>query len=81
MFSHIVHQAAFSLPATRTLPTHGRVQSLFLVGINNLLHFVQAAHEDSRSVMNVLRLDLEHALHLAVDRVPASCSVVSTRPF
>lgn len=37
------------------------------VDINDLLHFIVTAKEDTRPVVNVLWDDLQHALHLAVD--------------
>ena len=40
--------------------------------IDDLLHLFEATHEDAGAVVNVLGHDLQHALHLAVDRLAAS---------
>lgn len=37
----------------------------------DLFNFIVAAHEDSRSIVNVFGLDIEHAVHLAVDSLAA----------
>ena len=44
------------------------------VHVNHLLNFVVASQEDARSVVDVLRDDLEHPLHLTVDCLSASYS-------
>lgn len=44
------------------------------VDIDNLLHLVIAAEEDTGPVMDVLGNDFQHALHLAVDGLTASCN-------
>lgn len=40
-----------------------------LVELLHLLNLIKTAHEDTGSVMNVFRHDLEHSPHLAVDRL------------
>lgn len=50
-----------------------RLNSVLLVDVNHLLDFVMAAHEDTGSVVDVLRDDVEHALHVAVNGKTASC--------
>lgn len=44
-----------------------------LVELLDLFHFVVAAHEDTSTVVDVLRLNLEHSLHVAVNGLAASC--------
>ena len=39
----------------------------------DLLNLIVASHVDSRAVMDVLRHDLEHAPHLAIDGLAAGC--------
>lgn len=48
------------------LKRHGTRLSLG-VELLDLLHLIVAAHEDTGSVVDVLGLDLEHSLHVAVD--------------
>lgn len=50
-----------------------RLFLVLLVHINNLLHLQFRAHKDPRSVVDVLGHDFEHALHLAVHSLSASC--------
>ena len=50
---------------------------VFLVYLNDSLHFVIAAHEDPRSIMDMLGNDSKHALHPAVDCLSSSCNNIS----
>lgn len=52
---------------------------MFPVHFNDLLHFVIATHEDTGSIMDVLRNYAKHTIHMAVDCLPASCNGVSVR--
>jgi hypothetical protein len=45
---------------------------LLLVHVNHLLHLVVASQEDARAIVDVLRHHMQHALHLAIDRLAAS---------
>src|ERR1700744_1603798 len=45
-----------------------------LVHVDDLLHLVEAAEEDARPVVDVLRHHVQHALHVRVDRLPARYS-------
>ena len=45
-----------------------------LVESLHLLNLVIASHVDARAVVDVLRHDLQHASHLTVDGLAASCS-------
>jgi hypothetical protein len=54
-----------------TMPLHGYISLLLVEGLH-LLNLVIAAHEDARLVVNVLRYNFEHALHLAVNRLATS---------
>ena len=62
-----------SISATYTtlFLTHSLLLVL-LMRIQDLLYFALGAHEDTRPVMNMLRHNLQHALHLAVNRRPTS---------
>ena len=55
-----------------TYTKHALLVAMSLVHVNDLLHLVVTAHEDTRSVMYVLRYNSQHAIHLAVDRLAAS---------
>jgi hypothetical protein len=46
---------------------------MFLVDVDNLLHLVVATQEDTTPIVDVLRDDVEHTRHLAVDCLPARC--------
>lgn len=50
---------------------------MLFVNINHFLHFVIATHEDSRPIVNVLGNDGDHAFHVAVDGLAASCGNTS----
>ena len=39
----------------------------------DLLNFLKAAHEDARPIVDMLRNNVEHAAHLAVDCLATSC--------
>lgn len=39
---------------------------MFCVYSLDLLDFIVTAHEDARSVMNMFRYDVKHALHLVI---------------
>ena len=57
-----------------------RALSLFrvlFVHVDNLLHLVVATHEDTGSVVDMLRHDCQHTLHAAVDRLATGCSTIS----
>ncbi len=49
-----------------------RTNTVLLVDIDDLLHLIIAAHEDSAAIVDMLGYDLDHALHLAVHRLAAS---------
>lgn len=49
--------------------------------IDHLLYFVIAAHEDTRSIVDVFRYDCEHAFHSAVDCLSASCGEIHVSPW
>lgn len=44
-----------------------------IVYINNLLHLIVAAHEDTRSIVDTLGNNSQHALHATVHCLAASC--------
>jgi len=46
--------------------------TVFFVDINHFLHFVIAAHEDSRSVVNMLWNNSNHAFHVTIDGLATS---------
>ena len=45
---------------------------MLLMHVNHLLYFVIAAHEDARSIMNMLGNNTKHTLHTAIDRLTSS---------
>lgn len=45
---------------------------VLLMHINDLLHFVIASHEDPRAIMDMLRHDCQHPLHVAIDGLSSS---------
>ena len=45
--------------------------------VDYLLNFIVASQEYTRPVMDVLRHYLQHSLHMAVDRLTASCAFTS----
>lgn len=51
--------------------------SHLLVELLDLLDLIVASHEDTGSVVDVFGLDLEHALHVAVDSLTTGWSRVS----
>lgn len=52
--------------------------TMFLMHVNHFLYFIVAAHEDTRSIMDMLRNDSKHTFHTAVDRLTSSfCDHVS----
>lgn len=50
---------------------------MLLVDRNDLLHLVIAAHEDARSIVDMLGHHRQHPFHPAIDRLPASWSRMS----
>ena len=40
--------------------------------INNFLHFIIAAHEYARSIMNMIRHNCQHALHATINGLATS---------
>lgn len=44
---------------------------MLLVYINDLLHLIIAAHEDTRTIVDMLRYHSQHTLHAAVDSLTA----------
>lgn len=46
---------------------------MLLVDVNDLLHLIIAAQEDSASVVDVLGDDVDHPSHLAVNCLTAGC--------
>ncbi|KAG9679789.1 fructose-1,6-bisphosphatase, partial [Aureobasidium melanogenum] len=49
---------------------------VLVVDVDDLLHLVVRAHEDTRLVVDRLGNDLDHAIHLAVDCLAAGCGHV-----
>ena len=47
---------------------------MLLVDVDDLLHLLIAAQEDTAAIVDVLRDDSQHAPHLAIDRLTASCT-------
>lgn len=47
---------------------------VLLVYLNDLLHFVEAAHEDTGPVVDVFGHNCQHTLHSSVDRLAAGCN-------
>lgn len=47
---------------------------VFLVHINHLLHLLLTSQEDTTPVVNMLRHNLHHALHLTVNRETTRCT-------
>lgn len=45
--------------------------------INDLLHLIVAAHEDTAAVVDMLRHDSKHTSHVAVNGLATSCLGVS----
>ena len=48
--------------------------TMLLIHVNDLLNFVVATHEDTRSIMDMLGDNSKHTFHAAVDRLASSCS-------
>lgn len=47
---------------------------MLLVDINHFLHFVIAAHEDARPIVDMLGHHRQHSLHPAVDGLATGCA-------
>ena len=67
------HPYATQWPNMYNTISTSRLFLILLVNINDLLHLLVAAQEDARSVVDVLGHDLDHAIHVAVDGLSASC--------
>ena len=50
---------------------------VLLVNVNHFLNFVIAAHEDTRSIMDMLGNNSKHTFHTAIDRLTSSFSIMS----
>lgn len=51
--------------------------TMLLMNVNHFLYFVVAAHEDTRSIMDMLRNNSKHTFHPAIDRLTSSCFITS----
>lgn len=47
--------------------------TVLLMNVNHFLYFVVAAHEDTRSIMDMLGNNSKHTFHTAIDRLTSSC--------
>ena len=47
--------------------------TMLLIHVNDLLNFVVATHEDTRSIMDIFGNNSKHTFHAAVDRLASSC--------
>lgn len=46
---------------------------MLLMHVDHFLYFVVAAHEDTRSIMDMLGNNSKHTFHTAVDCLTSSC--------
>lgn len=46
--------------------------NVLLMNVNHFLYFVVAAHEDTRSIMDMLGNNSKHTFHAAIDRLTSS---------